>query len=442
LTTESVENQKTVGNSVDSAAHEAASSPTNNLTEPTQAQKEAGNYAKGHVRIAGLDISIENPEGSTRSGSDKGGKPWSIKMRSHYGYILGTIGKDKDHIDVFVKPGTAEDYAGPVFIIDQKNAAGGFDEHKVMLGWGSQDAAVLAYKANYTPGWDGIRAVTPMSMEQFKGWLENGNHQEPAEKPSKTPLQSDIAKLKPNVELKQGDLIGASQEESDAIASKIEEKRRQLVEIEDRIVGAAGLAPGFIEDAMRSRKVPSSMKEQREAIRAELADMRKQHAAVTAADRLLASKGGLDEANAESKQTGAADSSDELDSAKIRAGYSHRSLGRLSDKVKMEQGWFVNAANEFAEKVGKDAESDEQKELADKLLAEFKAEYKTRRYRVMAVGETVVSSAVAGRNNFNSAQAGKRGSALDRAEQQFSDWQNDAIENGVRAVTCGTWLGI
>lgn len=303
VTTESIDNQKTVGNSVDSAAHEAATSPTNDQAEPTPAQKEAGNYSMGHVRISGLDISIENPEGSTRSGTDKGGKPWSIKMRSHYGYILGTIGKDKDHIDVFVKPGTAEDYAGPVFIIDQKNAVGGFDEHKVMLGWGSQDAAVLAYKANYTPGWDGIQAVTPMSMEQFKGWLENGNHNEPAAASGKTPLQQDIAKLKPNVELKKGDLIGASQEESDAIASKIEEKRRQLVEIEDRIVGAAGLASGFIEDAMRSRKVPSSMKEQREAIRAELADMRKQHAAVTAADRLLASKGGLAETKAEAEQS-------------------------------------------------------------------------------------------------------------------------------------------
>ncbi len=125
---------------------------------------------------------------------------------------------------------------------------------------------------------------------------------------------------------------------------------------------------------------------------------------------------------------------DQLDSVRIRAGYAHRSLGSLSDKVKMEQGWFDSAVQEFSEKVGEKAESDEQKALADKLLADFKEEYKTRRYRVMEVGSSIVSSAVAGRSKFNSAQAGKRGSALDRAEQAFSEWQKDAVENGIRAI--------
>lgn len=55
---------------------------------PTDAEKEAGNYEKGHVIIQGLDISIENPKGSFRSGVDKDGKPWSVKMPSHYGYIV------------------------------------------------------------------------------------------------------------------------------------------------------------------------------------------------------------------------------------------------------------------------------------------------------------------------------------------------------------------
>lgn len=123
-------------NPVDAAAHDAAASPRNDKPEPTDAQKQAGNYAKGHVRIAGLDISIENPEGSTRSGTDPNGKRWENTLKSHYGYIKGTVGKDKSHIDVFIKLGTAQDYAGPVFVIDQKKPGNGhFDEHKVMLGW-------------------------------------------------------------------------------------------------------------------------------------------------------------------------------------------------------------------------------------------------------------------------------------------------------------------
>jgi hypothetical protein len=67
-------------------------------TDPTEAQKEAGNYRKGHTRISGLDISIENPAGSVRSGQDRSGKPWSVEMGAHYGYIRGTEGRDGDHV--------------------------------------------------------------------------------------------------------------------------------------------------------------------------------------------------------------------------------------------------------------------------------------------------------------------------------------------------------
>jgi hypothetical protein len=160
---------------VDAAAHEAATSPKNDKPEPTPAQIQAGNYPKGHATIAGLDISIENPEGSTRSGTDADGKPWSVTMKSHYGYIKGTVGNDKDHVDVFVKPGTPEDYSGPVFVIDQKKANGHFDEHKIMLGWTMQAGAVVAYKENYAKDWQGMGPVTRMSIDELKAWLQSGD---------------------------------------------------------------------------------------------------------------------------------------------------------------------------------------------------------------------------------------------------------------------------
>lgn len=58
---------------IDEAAHAAATSHLNDKLEPTQAQKKAGNYAKGHANINGLDISVENPAGSVRRGVDKDG---------------------------------------------------------------------------------------------------------------------------------------------------------------------------------------------------------------------------------------------------------------------------------------------------------------------------------------------------------------------------------
>lgn len=170
--------------SVDDAAHEAATSPNNDLPEPTQAQKEAGNYRKGHISLGGLDISIENPAGSERKGVDKGGKAWSVTMKSHYGYIKGTVGRDKDHIDVFIKPGIetlAND--APVYVIDQVGTDGKFDEHKVMLGYGSQAEAEKAYLANYTKGW-ALGPVTPTTLADFKGWLEQGNTAKPFTTPA------------------------------------------------------------------------------------------------------------------------------------------------------------------------------------------------------------------------------------------------------------------
>lgn len=151
--------------SVDEAAHSAATSPKNELPEPTEAQAKAGNYSKGHTRIGGLDISIENPEGSKR-------RPEWPTLQSHYGYIRQSEAKDGDHVDAFIKPGTPTDYSGPVFVIDQ-HVNGKYDEAKVMLGWPDEAHARDAYLRNYSKGWKGIGGVTEMSMDEFKAWVKD-----------------------------------------------------------------------------------------------------------------------------------------------------------------------------------------------------------------------------------------------------------------------------
>lgn len=163
---------------LDAQAHEAASSPVNDLAEPTQAQIEAGNYKKGHVNLYGLDISIENPAGSVRKGVDPNGKAWETKLESHYGYIKGTVGKDKDHVDVFIKPGIDQTTAGDqLFVVDQIDPkTGKLDEHKVMVGFDSLDAARAGYLANYdTSGSSRIGDITETSADEFKQWLKDGD---------------------------------------------------------------------------------------------------------------------------------------------------------------------------------------------------------------------------------------------------------------------------
>lgn len=176
---------------VDQAAHEAATSPQNVLPEPTDAQKEAGNYSKGHVRVGGLDISIENPIGSERSGTDPDGKPWSVTMAAHYGYVRKTEGKDGDQVDVYVAEGTPRDWDGPAFVVDQANpSTGRFDEHKVILGVAAREDAAKLYDAHFADdsGPRRRRAITQMPMEEFKRWVAKGDTKRPvASKPGETP---------------------------------------------------------------------------------------------------------------------------------------------------------------------------------------------------------------------------------------------------------------
>lgn len=165
---------------IDAAAHEAATSPQNTIPEPTDSQKEAGNYPMGHTTIGGLDVSIENPEGSVRRAKKDAPVQWETKMRHHYGYFRGTVGMDGDHVDTFIKPGTPENFDGTVFVVDQNHPDGKPDEHKVMLGFGTVDEAKQAYHDNYTKGWKGYGGIVAMPMTDFATWLKDGSTSRPA----------------------------------------------------------------------------------------------------------------------------------------------------------------------------------------------------------------------------------------------------------------------
>ena len=157
---------------IDKLANAAAASPKNDLPEPTEEQKKSGTYKKGHLKLHGFNISIENPKDSIRSGVDSNGKKWSIKMKNHYGYILGTIGKDKDHIDIFIGPYPDSD---KVYIVNQKNNENKFDEHKILMGWDNFPNAVKGYLDNYEKGWDMISSVHQSDLQGLRDWLKNGN---------------------------------------------------------------------------------------------------------------------------------------------------------------------------------------------------------------------------------------------------------------------------
>lgn len=149
---------------------EAAREKTN--TAPTEAQKVAGNYAKGRVSVQGIEVALENPKGSERTGTTIDGDKWSVKMKNDYGYIVGTKGADDDPVDVFIGPVPDSPY---VFVIDQKDLdTEGFDEHKVMLGFKDEQQATRAYIKAFSDDMGAMRIgnMTRMTVPEFKAWLE------------------------------------------------------------------------------------------------------------------------------------------------------------------------------------------------------------------------------------------------------------------------------
>lgn len=176
-------------------AHEASTSPLNATPPPTEAQRDAGNYKKGHIKVHGLDIAIENPAGSKR-------RPEWNNLEDHYGYIKGTIGKDKDHVDVFVNRDNPE--SDKVFVVNQVDPkTGRFDEHKAVMGAKDADEAKAIYERNYQPGWKGGDSIVEMTIDQFKKWVKSPATGKPAEKMGDVPTGESAPSLDkiPTVEL-------------------------------------------------------------------------------------------------------------------------------------------------------------------------------------------------------------------------------------------------
>ena len=222
---------------------EAASADVN--TEPTEAQKEAGNYKKGHVQVGTFDITIEQPEDSIRRGTDANGKKWEIKMHNTYGYFRGTEGVDGDHIDVFLSNDIDGWNGRKVFVVDQYNPDGTFDEHKVMLGFNDMDEAKSDYLANYEKGWENGRRITvsTTNLEDFEKWIDSSHR--------KTKPFSEYSSVnKETVSTDKGSEKAEKKQEKQSVFDKAkeiadkEEKKRKAEAEDDSVLGQATRAVG------------------------------------------------------------------------------------------------------------------------------------------------------------------------------------------------------
>ena len=196
---------------------------------PTEAQKEAGNYKKGHIRIGQFNITVENPKGSVRRGTDANGNPWETTMQNTYGYIRGTEGVDGDHIDVFLTNDIDGWNGRRVYVVDQYNEDGTFDEHKVMLGFNEEDEARDAYFSNYNKGWSDRHKIvmTSTNLEDFEKWIDSSHR-----------------KTKPFAEYRS---VNAEQSKSISPADRIAEIDAQMADLKKQADEAHGRSDLFEE---------------------------------------------------------------------------------------------------------------------------------------------------------------------------------------------------
>lgn len=169
--------------------------------EPTEGQKEAGNYFKGRTHDFGKPIAIETHEGQVRSGKDANGQPWENVSPYHYGYFNKTKGPDAtpgkpEGID-FARPDESNPAFGDKhFIIDQKNAeTGKYDEPKVFNYFKDQAAAVDSYVKGFSDnkGMARLHDITEVSRPELVKYLAKHSTKAPRQ-PYGEPIEASAAK--------------------------------------------------------------------------------------------------------------------------------------------------------------------------------------------------------------------------------------------------------
>ena len=94
-----------------------------------------------------------------------------------YGEILNTTDRTGERLDVYLAEPFFPD--APIIIIDQVDPSTRiFDEHKLMFGFASKEAALAAYEAVFSDG-SGLSRIGAMSLfdhAQFDEWMENPDH--------------------------------------------------------------------------------------------------------------------------------------------------------------------------------------------------------------------------------------------------------------------------
>lgn len=226
-------------------------------TTPTPNQAQAGNYRKGRVRLHGFEVAIENPKGSTRRGVAPDGTEWANRMGGHYGDLKGTEGADGDNLDVFVGDNPA---SSRVFVVDQVNDDGAFDETKILMGYDSLEEARQAYLSSYDENWQGLGEITETSLDDFRQWVREGNTRAPFAMPPQAANEATGQAINPEARgQQQGQAQGATENVPEAQRETTYLPDNTPVETRFRVVDLADLTPSNRADGQINPAFPTEL---------------------------------------------------------------------------------------------------------------------------------------------------------------------------------------
>lgn len=126
--------------------------------------------AQEFIDYHAIPVRVENIRGSVRGGVTPAGATWRTVMPADYGFIEGVIGADGDALDCYI--GLSPE-SNNVFVVDQYGLDGAaFDEHKVMLGYYTEETAKEDYMLGHHLSSKTFAAITEFSVPMFRRWMK------------------------------------------------------------------------------------------------------------------------------------------------------------------------------------------------------------------------------------------------------------------------------
>jgi hypothetical protein len=145
------------------AAPPPPETPPEDAVNLTEATEDFGAIIDRVIKWNGVELGVEYLPGQVRFP----GRKHSRKLRSGYGHIRRHVGADGEALDCYLHPDFFDDVEpiGKIYEVAQLDEDREFDEHKLMLGWGTIGEAKDAYLVEMPR--DRFGGIMPLALDKL-----------------------------------------------------------------------------------------------------------------------------------------------------------------------------------------------------------------------------------------------------------------------------------